>query len=309
MIYRKCPPLAAALIAGLLVLSSPALAAREQVPEGPSDQQISDFSIAGYGDKGKKTWDLAGKSADIFSDVIKLNDIVGNLYGEKEQIKLSADKGDFNKEQGRVHLEQNVVVTTSSGARLLTASLDWDRKNQTVSTSDVVNIERQNMVAVAAGATGQPNLNRVTLEKDVTVNINPPEKTPQKEASETSKTVITCDGPLEIDYEKNVAVFNKNVKVDRTDMQIYSDMMFVYFLAGDSAPESAESKESSGMQQMNSKIDKIVSRGNVKIVRGENVSFSDEATYTAADRKITLSGKPKLVIYSTEGMDNASFGN
>jgi hypothetical protein len=51
-----------------------------------------------------------------------------------------------------------------------------------------------------------------------------------------------------------------------------------------------------------------VAEGNVKIVRGENVSYSEEAVYTAADRKITLLGRPKLIIYSTEGM-NASFGN
>jgi lipopolysaccharide assembly outer membrane protein LptD (OstA) len=59
---------------------------------------------------------------------------------------------------------------------------------------------------------------------------------------------------------------------------------------------------------MGSKIEKIVARGNVKITRGENVSYSDEATYTALDKKITLSGSPKLIIYSTEEM-SASFGN
>lgn len=287
-------------------VASPVLAAKEQAAVSePSDQQISDFSISGFGEKGKKSWELSGKSADIFTSVIKLNDIVGKLYGEKEDIKLTADKGDFDKAEGKVHLEQNVVVTTSSGARLVTASLDWDRKNQVVSTRDRVNIERQNMVAVASGATGHPNLNKVTLEKDVTVNINPAEK--DKKGAEANKTVITCDGPLEIDYEKNVAVFNRNVKVDRPDMQMYSDVMYVYFVASgnkESAPSAQEAGPMSG-----SSIDKIVSRGNVRIVRGENVSYSDEATYTAADKKIMLSGKPRLVIYSTEDLKSASPGN
>jgi len=35
-----------------------------------SDQQISDFSLSGYGDKGKKSWDISGKSADIFTEVV-----------------------------------------------------------------------------------------------------------------------------------------------------------------------------------------------------------------------------------------------
>ncbi len=59
---------------------------------------------------------------------------------------------------------------------------------------------------------------------------------------------------------------------------------------------------------INSSIDKIIARGNVKIVRGENISYSDEAIYSGTDKKIVLSGKPKLVIYSAEDI-NASFGN
>ncbi len=288
----------------LLALASP-IQAKEQLPE-ESDQQISDFSLAGFGEKGKKTWDLSGKSADIFTDIIKLKDIIGNLYGEKEDIKLTADKGDFNKSEGKVHLEQNVVVTTSSGAKLLTDSLDWDRKNQVVTTNDKVNIERENMVTVAYGAQGQPNLNKITLERDVMVKLNPSAADKQKEGPEKAATVITCDGPLAIDYEKNVATFNNNVKVDRGDLLIYSDKMDVYFMPSDSDKVSSSKAETDSM--MGTKVDKIVAHGNVKIIRGDNTSYSEEAIYNMADKKITLLGKPKLVIYSTEDL-NESCGN
>jgi LPS export ABC transporter protein LptC len=117
-----------------------------------SDQQIDDFSLAGYGQRGKKTWEISGKSADIFKDIVKLKQIVGNLYDEKEDIRLTADKGDFNKENGMVHLEQNVIITTSAGAKLTTDSLHWDRKNKLVSTKDRVDIQRQDMHLVAQGA-------------------------------------------------------------------------------------------------------------------------------------------------------------
>jgi len=275
-----------------------------------SDQQISDFSLAGFGDKGKKTWDLAGRTADIFGDIIKLKDIIGNLYGEDEDIRLTADRGDFNKKDGKVHLEQNVVVTTSSGARLLTEALDWDRKNQTVATSKVVNIAKENIVAVAQGATGKPQLNSVTLEKNVTVNINPGEKEGDGESAEKTKTVITCDGPLYIDYEKNVATFHNNVKVDRGDTQIYSDTMDVYFIASNNAPSApAEGLADKESGIMGNKIEKIVTKGNTRIVRGENISYSDQAIYTAKDKKITLVGSAKLVIYSTEDLGDAPAGD
>jgi hypothetical protein len=56
---------------------------------------------------------------------------------------------------------------------------------------------------------------------------------------------------------------------------------------------------------MGSQVDKIKAYGNVTIKRGENVSHSDEATYSAADSKITLSGKPQLVIFSSSDMSAA----
>jgi len=304
------------LILSTLYSLFPALSyAREDKPQEASDQQIMDFSLASFGEKGKKTWDLSGKSADIFSNVVKLNDVIGNLYGKDEDIKLTADKGDFDKVDGKIHLQENVVITTSSGSKLTTDSLDWDRKNQLVTTNDAVNIQRGNMVTTASGARGEPDLKKVSLQKDVTVNINPEADEKDKESGVTKKIVITCDGPLQIDYEKNIATFNNNVKVDTQDALIDSDVMDVYFgKTGKNKDASASKKESAavdnvmGQAAMGSKIDKIIARGNVKITHGENVSYSDEAIYNAKDRKIILSGKPKLIIYSGGGMD-ASFGN
>lgn len=299
-----------------------------QAPAAPapeSDQQISEFSLSGYGEKGRKAWDLAGKTADIFDSVIKLKDVTGNLYGEDEDIKLTADNGDFDKTEGKVHLEKNVVITTSSGAVLTTEAMDWDRKRQVVSTDEMVNIVRDNMVTNGTGAVGKPNLSRVVLQKDVQVDINPKEG-----AQQTNKIVITCDGPLEVDYAKNIATFKNNVKVDTQDNLIYSDIMNVYFLTSSSSGAKETKKEekketkkeekkeenkdnnkdSGGFASMGSKIEKIVATGNVKIIKGQNISYCQEATYTASDRKIVLTGRPQLIIYSnsTEGMD-APFGN
>jgi len=216
------------------------------------------------------------------------------------------------------------VITTSSGTRLTTDSLDWDRKNQVVATKDPVNIQRDNMVIDATGAKGEPSLKKVALEKEVKLDINPTEADKLKGKGPEEKIEITCDGPLEIDYEKNIASFYNNVKVARQDSVIYSDKMFVYFIPGkkeekkdekepvnkDTEAEKPKDSKSPGLSgdMMGSSIDKIIARGNVKVVRGENVSYSEEAIYNAAEKKITLNGKPKLIIYSTEDMKNAPLG-
>lgn len=261
-------------------------------------QQIADFSLAGYGEQGKKTWDLSGQSADIFQDAVKLDNVTGNVYGEDEDIKLTADKGDFDKKDGKVHLENNVVITTSAGAKLTTESLDWDRNTKVISTNDLVNIERDNMMAVAVGAKGAPDLKKVALEKDVKLDINPTQGDNPGEQGIKEKISVTCDGPLEIDYQNNIASFKNNVVVQRQDSTIYSDRMDVYFAA--SGDDKSVKDNAQGI--MGSKIDKIIAKGNVRVERGDNVSYSEEAIYSSVDKKLVLTGNPKLIISSAEDL-------
>jgi len=264
-----------------------------------SDQQIGDFSLSGYGEKGKKSWDLSGKSADIFNEVVKLKEVVGNHYADQDSINLTADNGDFNKSSGVVHLENNVVITTSSGAKLTTDSLDWDRKQQIVSTLDKISLQRADMNLTGEGAKGQTALKQVELEKNVRLDMEPLDKQKGKK----NRIIVICDGPLEVDYEKNIAVFNNNVKVETSDLTMYSDKMQVYF----TAKQTGVSKEQ-GAAVMSSSIDRIVALGNVRILRGENTSYSQEAVYTAVDKRIVLTGRPHIEIFQTGDM-NAAFGN
>lgn len=269
-------------------------AARAGGPD--AGQQIKDFSLSGYGEKGKKTWDLAGQSADILNEVVKLQKVVGNNYTQSDTINLTADKGDFDKTSGVVHLEDNVVITTASGSTLTTDTLDWDRKQQIVKTMDKINLSRQDMNLTGQGVEGQTALKQITLAKDVRLDMQAQEQA----AGQKEKIVITCDGPLEVNYEKNIAIFNNNVKVEKPDMTMYSDKMQVYFTPKQTGQQPAAA---AGLPAVSSSIDQIVAQGNVKIVRGENTSFSQEAIYTAHDKKITLTGRPQIVIYQTEGMD------
>ncbi len=245
-----------------------------QIKSTESQQQMADFSLSGFEEKGKKSWDLIGKQADIASEVIKLNNIESNLYGDRENMKLTADRGDFDRLKGSLHLEKDVVITTSSGARLTTNSLDWDRKEQLVTTPDMVNIVKDDVIISGMGAQANTEFNKVNLEKDVKVQINNSvfPGGPKKE-----KIEITCDGPLEVDYQENLAVFRNKVNVQTQDGVIESDVMDVYFSPGKDSkkePRDPQAAEFSG-----SKIDKIDARENVKITRGQTVFFSEQAVY------------------------------
>lgn len=264
-----------------------------------ADQQINDFSLAGYDEEGQRTWDLSGRSADIFEQIIKLKDLVGNMYGKKEDMRLTAEKGNFDKTNGKIHVEKNVVITTSQGAKLTTESLDWDRANQLITSGDLVNINKENMFTTGRGILGRPNLNQMTLEKDVTVEIRPqtqPDQDKLNTAGDEKKIVITCDGPMEIDYAQNIATFKNNVEVDREDSWIYSDTLQIYF----NTNKDNSSSSSNSPMLMGASIDKIIAKGNVKTVRGENITYSQETIYTSEDKKLTFLGRSRLIIYSTE---------
>lgn len=265
-----------------------------------SEQQLQGFSLSGFDQKGKKAWTVKGNFADIFSDVVYLKNITANMYGDKDNLCLVADKGKYDKAKAIIYLQDNVVATTDSGARLKTDSLELQQDRQLVKTDDRVAIDRENTLTTAKGLRAKPDLKRVRLVKDVKVDISevkaPAEK--DKEAGPDSGilqlTTITCDGPLEIDYARQIAVFNKKVLAKNKDAKINSNRMKVYF------------------DFENKKIINIIAEGNVKIVREGNISYSKKAVYSTQNQTLTLTGRPKIIIFSKEslkGLTDASTGN
>ncbi|MDP8229584.1 MAG: LPS export ABC transporter periplasmic protein LptC [Candidatus Gorgyraea atricola] len=109
--------------------------------------------------------------------------------------------------------------------------------------------------------------NLVTLQDDVV-------------AKSTDGTTITCDGPLEINYNKNRAAFLNNVKVKDSKGDIFADRIDVYF------------------NDDTRRVRCVVARGNVRIVSGENITYSEKAIYLVNQGRVILPKRSKLVIKS-----------
>ena len=222
--------------------------------------KVMAFDLEGLADDGSKKWDVKGKSAEsITENQVKLNDVVANSYGKEAQATITADAGLYDKSKNNVRLEQNVK-----------AVIENTQKN----TGEFMGLPPVNGSAVYGSAAGPQK-----MVIPAPAGANKPKKT---------KTVITCDGEVEFNYEKNEGYFNKNVHVVNDEGTIDADKITVYL---DSGTKSV-------------KI--IVAEGNVKIQRGDNITYSDKATYLAADKKIVLTGKPRIVMYQ-EGDLQANF--
>lgn len=243
---------------------------------------------------------------------------------DKSQVEAQANKAD---EQER---EAGITGTDDSVKhKVLSFNLEglndrgekkWDVNGESAEAISEDKVELDNIVAKAYGEEAEAVItadkgvydktkNNVTLQQNVKAVIESTDnfngnfvdfsgKTGAKDtADETgpnipkqkTKTTITCDGEVQFDYEKNVAFFLKNVHVISKDGSIIADKITVHL-----DPDTKQ-------------VSEIIAEGNVKIMRGENITYSKRATYNAITKKVSLTGRPKLVIYQDGDDVNTNF--
>lgn len=113
-------------------------------------------------------------------------------------------------------------------------------------------------------------------------SASPPAQTPAAArvaptpAGKSGETVVTS-GSLDVDYNKNTAVFSRDVHVVDGSGEIWADRMEVTF-----EPRTREVKETIATGR------KVITR-----TRGRS-SRSRKAVYTAGDGKVVLTGDPRI---------------
>ncbi len=243
-------------------------------------QQVDGFTLEGFNAQGDRAWDVNGDQADILGNTIKISNVDANTYGDNE-VNIKARRGEVDKDSGNVRLQEDVVVTTKDGSQLKTDSLEWEKETNTVSTPDAAQITDRTMRAAGTGLKANSELKTAQLERDVTLEIDA-EVGEQTNSSELEQIVITCDGPMELDHANNIAVLRDNVVAVRGDETLRADRVEVNF------------------DPTTKKIATIVCTDNVSVQRGENISYSDKAIYSAADQKVIFVGRPKLIMKTDE---------
>jgi len=241
------------------------------------EQKFQGFNLQGYDDSGEKAWNVNGDTANIVGSEIILSNVDANTFGD-QTMNVTAKTGTVDQVSGKMHLQEDVVITSEDGQRLMTDSLDWNRNEDLVTTDDDVTITDERMMATGTGMEAHPSLSIAKIQEDVTVMI----ETEPKKKSESKTITITSDGPMEIDQSKSVATFQDNVVAVQEDQTLKTDRMEIYF-----------DNEMSGIKRM-------VCIGHVEVEQGENKSFAEKAVYEAITKKLTLSGRPKLILL-TEG--------
>lgn len=197
--------------------------------------------------------------------------------GEKGK-KIWEVRGESATAVSENEIELNHIVAKSYGneaeATITAEKGIYDKLKNNVRLEENVKATVENAQSFAEGRTS------------LTPQLSGPAPKGDDAVAKKTKTVITCDGEVEFDYEKNLASFNKNVKVTGDDGTIDADKITIHL-----DPDTKKIKD-------------IVAEDNVKIQRGENTTYSEKATYIEAEKKVVLTGKPRLVIYQEEGKES-----
>lgn len=241
--------------------------------------KLFEFSFTKYTPEGTKEIEIEGDSANVLTRTVSLMNVVAKAYAEETPVTITSDTGSYDKDHNKVFLEQNVVATTEDGTRLLTEELEILPTERVMETFVQTEVKKDNINIEGMGARGDSSLKRVRFKKNVTVVVQDPEQD-----DSDGPTVISCDGPLVIDYEKNIAHFKDNVIAEDTRGKLMADVMDVYY------------------NRVSRKVSKIVAIGHVVIENPDgNRTYSDNVIYLAEEGRIILGGDAEALYYEGDG--------
>lgn len=261
----------------LLILGLPYFCSAEEKKE-TAQQEVKDFSFAQYKEGGEQKWKMNGRSAEVLENKVNIEYLSALSFGQGTILKLRAREGIFDKGENIVHLNDNVVMISSDGTKLTTDRLVWDAETKNVSTETSVNIKRPDMDITGTGGNFDMEDKTAELKQDIRAKLVSGESAAMGPIIGNNQTIITCDGPLELNYKQNRAFFHGNVKVEDSKGSILADRIDVYF-----SPETR-------------RVKCVVARGNVKIINGANITYSEKAIYLVDQDRVILPNRPKLVI-------------
>src|SRR3989338_7891224 len=258
-------------------------------PEDPdADQHLSAFTLTSHGADGAKRWELSGQGASMNANIVTVLKPDGVSFDQARTAYLKASAAQVNQTNRHVRLEHDVTIHTSDGLWLTTPVLHWIPDLDLMATDDPVRIETDHMLIRGRGAKGFAGLKQAVLFEDIELVLNPGDHEPGLAAGPANggagkHVTITCDGPLTFDYEQHIAIFEQNVHVKDPTGDLYSDKLIAY------------------LDQVTRAIRYAEAIGRGRIVQHANIAHSDRAIYEPAIGKITLVGKPSLLVYPSEG--------
>ena len=266
------------LCAGLLGCGQSTRSASTTARQEAAEQEMEGFRLTGYHVDGTKRWDLNGEGASLNGEIMTIQHPDGIGYDPELTYYLTASAAQVNQTNHHIRMEHAVTIHTSDGLWMSTPVLHWIPDEDRMATDQPVRIETDHMLVWGRGLEGWQRLKYAQLLEDVEMVLDsdaPAEGSPDG----PSHATITCDGPLTFHYEDHIAVFEHNVFVNDPGGDLYSDTLIAYM-----DPKTHDMHYGEAI-------------GHVRIVQDRQTAHSDRAFYEPSISKMTLVGRPSLLIY------------
>jgi lipopolysaccharide export system protein LptC len=123
-----------------------------QQPPEQAEYQIKEVHINETLD-GNLRWTLDADQAEVYDQkgITVMRKVVIQLFSKDGDWTVTSDEGTLNNNRRDVTLTGNVVIRSSDGLEMRTATLGWDNERRTLATEDPVEISREGTTITGRG--------------------------------------------------------------------------------------------------------------------------------------------------------------
>jgi len=185
------------------------------------DEQVIKNFTAYQTKSGRKLWDLTAKQANIYKDnnLVKLKDIFIKFYDTKKKIKfvistLKAQEGKINTDTNDFYTIGYTTVTNYDNEILYCFDLKYISSEDKIFTESNIKLIKEDTIITGEDLEASIDLKKILIKKN---KIEIKNDTPKIYADK-----------VEIEKDKKITLFEKNVKYTEQDLTILCDKLIKY---------------------------------------------------------------------------------
>jgi LPS export ABC transporter protein LptC len=163
-----------ALAAGIIGLALFFTRCPEEKISGKTPEKIPNITIEKFSltetKQGKKLWILDAVTANVYDNLINVDTVRINFFGEKNGAfsVLTSRQGTLNTTSHNIVVKNHVTLWTDDSSRLDTDSLFWQNDSQKILTDSYVRIVKKDSTIIEGnGLKTTPDLKKIEIIGDI----------------------------------------------------------------------------------------------------------------------------------------------
>ena len=144
-----------------------------QQPAQQAEYQIKDVHINETLD-GNLRWTLNADQAEVYDQkgITVMRKVVIQVFSRDGDWTVTSDEGTLDNNRRNVTLTGNVVIRSSDGLEMRTATLGWDNEHRALATDDAVEISREGTTITGMGLAVRMQEETAAVGRNVRVVIS-----------------------------------------------------------------------------------------------------------------------------------------